>query len=192
MFFRALFDSYQAHLVSHPTENEFFGLLGDSEVDTIQLENVAGAIETEDPRTVGPKKPGRKRKEPVTPDESAIQTPVKRSSRLLEKENVPPQPPQPQTEAEQDAVFNNVLATSQQQQQPQTQPQQPPPETPRQPEIENMGYDPNSSTQLSNLGYDQGAPTPGAPSMGAATPYRYVTVDFVLTMDLSIRRFCRF
>ena len=154
--------------MSHPTENEFFDLLGDSEVDTIQLENVAGAIETEDPRTIGPKKPGRKRKEPVTPDESAIQTPVKRSSRLAEqKENVPPQPPQ--TEAEQDAVFNNVLATSQQQQQP------PQPETPHvQPEVENLGYDPNSSAQLSNLGYDQGAPTPGGPaSMGAPTPYRY-------------------
>ena len=34
----SLFDSYQAHLVSHPTENEFFGLLGDSELDNIQLE----------------------------------------------------------------------------------------------------------------------------------------------------------
>ena len=38
---RPLFDSYQEHLVSHPTEtteNEFFGLLGDSEVDTIELD----------------------------------------------------------------------------------------------------------------------------------------------------------
>ena len=34
----SLFDLYQAHLVSRPTENEFFGLLGDSEVDNIQLD----------------------------------------------------------------------------------------------------------------------------------------------------------
>ena len=52
-------------MVSHPTENENFGLLGDSEHDNLQLENIAGQVETEDPRTVGPKKPGRKRKEPV-------------------------------------------------------------------------------------------------------------------------------
>ena len=174
---RSLFDSYQAHLVSHPTENEFFGLLGDSEVDNILLENVAGAIETEDPRTVGPKKPGRKRKEPVTPDAAQATeqaTPVKRSSRLAEqKENVPPTPqdlPVASTEAEQDAVFNNVLNNSGASNQP--------PQTPQQPqEFENMGYDQNSTTQMANLGYDQGAPTPGGPmSMGAATPYRYVQV----------------
>merc|ERR1711994_64857 len=81
---RSLFDSYQNHLVSHPTENEDFGLLGDSEADTIQLENVPGGpIETEDPRTVGPKKPGRKRKEPVEQQqEEVVSPPVKRSSRL--------------------------------------------------------------------------------------------------------------
>ena len=83
--FRALFDAYQGHLVSHPTENENFGLLGDSEHDNLQLENIAGQVETEDPRTVGPKKPGRKRKEPV-PEKEEDQltpqaTPVKRSSR---------------------------------------------------------------------------------------------------------------
>merc|ERR1712051_870743 len=82
---RALFDAYQGHLVSHPTENENFGLLGDSEHDNLQLENIAGQVETEDPRTVGPKKPGRKRKEPV-PEKEEDQltpqaTPVKRSSR---------------------------------------------------------------------------------------------------------------
>ena len=177
LYSMSLFDSYQAHLVSHPTENEFFGLLGDSEVDNILLENVAGAIETEDPRTVGPKKPGRKRKEPVTPDAAQATeqaTPVKRSSRLAEqKENVPPTPqdlPVASTEAEQDAVFNNVLNNSGASNQP--------PQTPQQPqEFENMGYDQNSTTQMANLGYDQGAPTPGGPmSMGAATPYRYVQV----------------
>ena len=181
---RSLFDSYQAHLVSHPTENEFFGLLGDSEVDNILLENVAGAIETEDPRTVGPKKPGRKRKEPVTPDAAQATeqaTPVKRSSRLAEqKENVPPTPQDlpvaASTEAEQDAVFNNVLNNSGASNQPQ-EPQQPQ-------EFENMGYDQNSTTQMANLGYDQGAPTPGGPmSMGAATPYRYVQVQISSKID---------
>ena len=72
-------------MVSHRTENENFGLLGDSEHDNLQLENIAGQVETEDPRTVGPKKPGRKRKEPV-PEKEEDQltpqaTPVKRSSR---------------------------------------------------------------------------------------------------------------
>merc|ERR1719183_28159 len=82
---RALFDAYQGHLVSHPTENENFGLLGDSEHDNLQLENIAGQVETEDPRTVGPKKPGRKRKEPEEKedrDQPAPATPVKRSLRL--------------------------------------------------------------------------------------------------------------
>merc|ERR1719189_2568754 len=83
---RALFDAYQGHLVSHPTENENFGLLGDSEHDNLQLENIAGAVETEDPRTIGPKKPGRKRKEPVDKeDQPAPATPVKRSLRLTLK-----------------------------------------------------------------------------------------------------------
>ena len=40
-----------------------------------------------------------------------------------------------------------------------------------------MGYDQTNTTQMANLGWDQGAPTPGgqsmgAPSMGAPTPYR--------------------
>ena len=73
-------------MVSHPTENENFGLLGDSEHDNLQLENIAGAVETEDPRTIGPKKtpgkPGRKRKEPVEPEEVVPTPPVKRSLRL--------------------------------------------------------------------------------------------------------------
>merc|ERR1711899_83583 len=77
---------YQGHLVSHPTENENFGLLGDSERDNLQLENIAGAVETEDPRTIGPKKtpgkPGRNRKEPVEEDQPAPTPPVKRSLRL--------------------------------------------------------------------------------------------------------------
>merc|ERR1712223_946691 len=89
---RALFDAYQGHLVSHPTENENFGLLGDTphhQNDQLQLENIAGAIETEDPRTVLPKKPGRKRKEPVDEQQITPQaTPVKRSSRLQAAENV--------------------------------------------------------------------------------------------------------
>ena len=84
--FRTLFDAYQGHLVSHPTENENFGLLGDSEHDNLQLENIAGAVETEDPRTIGPKKtlgkPGRKPKEPVEEDQPAPTPPVKRSLRL--------------------------------------------------------------------------------------------------------------
>ena len=141
---------------------------------------MAGAIETEDPRTVGPKKPGRKRKEPATPDESLNATPVKRSSRLAEqKENVPPHPAA--SEAEQDAVFNNVLNSSAGSQQPPEQPQQQPGE------FENMGYDQNSTAQLSNLGYDQGAPTPGGPaSMGAPTPYRY---DYLDTLEIFLANF---
>ena len=78
--------------MSHPTENENFGLLGDTphhQNDQLQLENIAGAIETEDPRTVLPKKPGRKRKEPVDEQQITPQaTPVKRSSRLQAAENV--------------------------------------------------------------------------------------------------------
>ena len=49
------------------------------------MENIAGQVETEVPRTVCPKKHGRKRKEPV-PEKETDQltpqvTPVKRSSR---------------------------------------------------------------------------------------------------------------
>ena len=184
---RSLFDSYQNHLVSHPTENEDFGLLGDSEADTIQLENVAGAVETEDPRTVGPKKPGRKRKEPVPVPEhqEVISPPVKRSSRLAaaeqaQKENVPP-PTDAQISAE-EAVFGVAEPSLQQHQAPQTPaPVEQAPQTPApqpNPDFENMGYvqNPNQTAnqpEMENFGYEQGAPTPGGVSMGAATPYRY-------------------
>ena len=183
---RSLFDSYQNHLVSHPTENEEFGLLGDSEIDTIQLENVAGAIETEDPRTIaGPKKPGRKRKEPPTGQDDAapeqqpqVTPPVKRSSRLAgqaQKENVPPTDPHdpqggqlqqsgaaPGGMSAEEAVFGPA------------DPQTPAPHQQTTSGLENLGYDqtnPNQ-TELANFGYEQGAPTPGGVSMGAATPYR--------------------
>ena len=96
-----------------------------------------------------------------------------KSCKGIKKKKIPPTPqdlPVASTEAEQDAVFNNVLNNSGASNQP--------PQTPQQPqEFENMGYDQNSTTQMANLGYDQGAPTPGGPmSMGAATPYRYVQV----------------
>jgi len=180
---RSLFDSYQNHLVSHPTENEDFGLLGDSEADTIQLENVPGGpIETEDPRTVGPKKPGRKRKEPVEQQqEEVVSPPVKRSSRLQaiqeqpQKENVPPIEP-PQTPggpaageqhpiSAEDAVFGQ--SASENPQTPHHQVQQPS-------GLENLGYDQtNPNNEMTNFGYTgEGAPTPGAVSMGGATPYR--------------------
>ncbi len=168
-------------MVSHPTENEIFDLLGDSEADAIYLENVAGAVETEDPRTVGPKKPGRKRKEPAAnaEQESPQTTPVKRSSRLAgqaQKENVPPttedfisqaqeqQASASSTQQQEDAVFNSVVQNT-------SSSSQAPANTSG--EMENMGYDQNSTTQMANLGWDQGAPTPGGPaSMGAPTPYR--------------------
>lgn len=179
---RALFDTYQGHLVSHPTENEYFGLLGDSEADTIQLENVAGAIETEDPRTVGPKKPGRKRKEANDQELTSPQaTPVKRSSRLqgqqAQKENVPPDFTQQQEQQQQeDAVFNSVLANNSEVNNASA--------AATGNEMENMGYDQNNPN-MSNLGWDQGAPTPGGPaSMGAPTPYRYLKADFFLKMSL--------
>ena len=129
-----------------PTENEIFGLLGDSEIDNIQLENVAGAFETEDPRTVGPKKPGRKRKEPPIQDleTSQIATPTKRSSRLAasaavvavaeqaQKENVPPGPEgdymQQQLEQQQteEAMYNSLIQQNESSAVPTADSQQPP------------------------------------------------------------------
>lgn len=162
---RALFDLYQAHLVSQQSENEYFGLLGDSEADTIQLENVAGmfGLESDEPKTPGPKKPGRKRKEPVPSEmgEAAPAfSPVKRSSRLADqqKENVPPMDGSDHIPATPGGdIFSQTNNTS------------------GGAEMANMGYDQHSTTQMDNLGWDQGAPTPGGPaSMGAPTPYRYV------------------
>ena len=213
--------------MSHPTENENFGLLGDTphhQNDQLQLENIAGAIETEDPRTVLPKKPGRKRKEPVDEQQITPQaTPVKRSSRLqaaenvANKENVLPstteedqfaqlqqqQQQQQQLEqaaqelqehqqqqqagqvaAQQDSEFNRTVQNASTSSQPNAETSALPEQsqsllrnTSGQGEMENMGYDQTNTTQMANLGRDQGAPMPGgqsmgAPSMGAPTPYR--------------------
>ncbi len=148
---RNIFKAYQNQLVSHPAENEFFGLLGDSEQENIALENVPGAFEADDPRTPLKGRPGRKRKEQLEQEQQQQATPVKRSSRLAEqhqKENVPP------TSAE-DSVFG-----------PTTTPGN------TSGDMENMGYN-QSDPNMSNMGYNEGAPTPGGPaSMGAPTPYR--------------------
>ena len=177
---RSLFDSYQNHLVSHPTENEDFGLLGDSEADTIQLENVPGGpIETEDPRTVGPKKPGRKRKEPVEQQqEEVVSPPVKRSNRLrgqeqAQKENVPPTEPPltpaaPAAQTAEEAVFGGPASVA-----APADPQTPHHQPSVSGGLENLGYDQHNPNEMTNFGYTgEGAPTPGAVSMGGATPYR--------------------
>ena len=171
--------------MSHPTENEDFGLLGDSEADTIQLENVPGGpIETEDPRTVGPKKPGRKRKEPAEQQqqqeqEEVVSPPVKRSNRLrgqeqAQKENVPPTEPPltpaaPAAQTAEEAVFGSGPASVAPPADPQTPHHQPSVSG----GLENLGYDQHNPNEMTNFGYTgEGAPTPGAVSMGGATPYR--------------------
>ena len=152
---RGIFKFYQSHLTSKPAENEVFGMLGDSEQhENIQLEKVPGEDEVTDPRT--PLKRGRKRRKDDGDDESPEKpTPTRKSARNAEaaKENQPPQ-----------QVFNPNVETT-------------PVETPQQPQFENLGYDASEqqpSQQMENLGWseDRGAPTPGAVSMGGATPYR--------------------
>jgi cohesin complex subunit SCC1 len=172
---KALYEAYQNHLVSQPAENEYFGLLGDSEADHIDLDNVAGAFDAaEDPRTPSPKKAGRKRKEPLQDGEEPLQTPIKRSSRLAapvetQKENVPPL-------SAEDAVFGPdsvAVPPHPTEMTVSAAVETPAPAGAGQPEFENMGYDQTSTTQMANLGWDTGAPTPGGPaSMGAPTPYR--------------------
>ena len=161
-----------------------------------------GPIETEDPRTVGPKKPGRKRKEPVEQQqEEVVSPPVKRSSRLQaiqeqpQKENVPPIEP-PQTPggpaageqhpiSAEDAVFGQ--SASENPQTPHHQVQQPS-------GLENLGYDQtNPNNEMTNFGYTgEGAPTPGAVSMGGATPYRYIKALFICTLISRIFLFSAF
>ena len=187
-----LFKSYQRHLTSHHTDLEHFGLLGDSERETLQLEYVPGAEDgdAEVGTPVVRRGPGRppKRKqgeEGATP----TATPTKRVS------------PRKQ------AMLDAQAAAQQQQEQQQQQQQQPDQQQQQQPDIfqqrademaamaqteqqqqqqqgdasgqlANVGYD-ASNPNMSNMGWDESgaasaAPvTPGGPaSMGAPTPYR--------------------
>lgn len=84
-----LFKAYQDHLTSNPAEDEYFGLLGDSEKENLILDHVPGEeFGLPDPRT--PVKRGRKRKNPLPEDEDAPPTPAqtaaasRRSNRLKE------------------------------------------------------------------------------------------------------------
>ena len=136
--------------------------------------------------------------------EEVISPPVKRSSRLqrgapdpqeqAQKENVPPpidEPPQtpgapptpaaPPVSAE-DAVFGQATSVSAENPQtPHHQVQQPSTGG-----LENLGYDqtnPNNENEMTNFGYTgEGAPTPGAVSMGGATPYRYKALFFFVIL----------
>lgn len=166
---RNIFRAYQGHLTSQPAENEFFGLLGDTETENIMLENVAGALEgPEDPRITGTKgRPGRKRKDQTQQQDPNLESPVaKRSTRSSEqhKENVPPVP-----SSAEDAVFGSAATSTSG---PALAAASGVAPAPTSESMENMGYD-QSNPNMANLGWDQGAPTPGGPaSMGAPTPYR--------------------
>jgi len=140
---------YQRHLTSVHTENETFGLLGDSEVENMMLEHVPG-IEEEDGTPVVKRGPGRppKRK----PDQ---ESPAKKG-----KDMRLDAPEQALTNGDQRRA-DEVSANAQQADKDQSGP------------FENVGYDPNNPN-MSNMGWDANAApmTPGAPSMGAPTPYR--------------------
>jgi cohesin complex subunit SCC1 len=67
--------SFQDHLTSHPAEDEYFGLLGDSEKENLILDHVPGEeFGQPDPRT--PVKRGRKRKNPLPDEEEQPATPA--------------------------------------------------------------------------------------------------------------------
>lgn len=188
---RNVFKLYQSHLTARPAENEVFDMLGDSqEHENIQLERVPGEEDGgghADPRT--PARRGRKRKGEAAEGEADETSPEKvqptRRSARHEKENHPPETPDPYS---QQVVFN-----------PNVEPETPAPATPAPPtphvdrsQFENLGYDasvatpaapvdtpapPTNASAMENMGWDgqpsvQAPMTPGAPSMGGATPYR--------------------
>jgi cohesin complex subunit SCC1 len=189
-----LFKAYQDHLTSHPAEDEYFGLLGDSEKENLILDHVPGEeFGQPDPRT--PAKRGRKRKVPLPEDEESQQVPVTPSAAVSRRSNrlqVPATPVQDQA-AELDEVFSPQKDARTPLHQSISSPASVAP-PPSHPHFENMGYDATSDANphMANLGWEEsaasmvGAPTPGddlgpmsmgvpsigPPSMGAPTPYR--------------------
>ena len=192
-----LFKAYQDHLTSQPAEDEYFGLLGDSEKENIVLDHVPGEdVGQVDPRT--PAKRGRKRKNAPLEDEDSTPAapPVagsRRSNRLHASSATPLRDLQP--EFDQQQVF------SPQKEQPAESQHQPELSSPSSvapaattstsQQFDNMGYD-AGNPHFDNVGWEEsaasmaGAPTPGddlgpmsmgvpsigPPSMGAPTPYR--------------------
>ena len=187
-----LFKAYQDHLTSHPAEDEYFGLLGDSEKENLILDHVPGEeFGQPDPRT--PAKRGRKRKNPLPEDEEqqVPVTPSAAASRRSNRLQVSATPVHEQA-SELDEVFSPQKDARTPHHQPMSSPTSVAP--PSHPHFENMGYDATSDAnpQMDNLGWEgnvasmAGAPTPGddlgpmsmgvpsigPPSMGAPTPYR--------------------
>ncbi len=145
---QTIFRGYQSHLTSNQADNEFFGMIGDTEPETIQLEHVPGEDEepTERRKPGRPPGSGNKRKQLEGQEPPSKRTPRKAA----------------QSEHAQDQAFDQF----QQQQQPAENNQ-----------FENLGYDPNNPNNLSQWEdsvnpMSHGAPTPGGHSMGAPTPYR--------------------
>ena len=191
---RNLFKAYQDHLTSQPTEDEYFGLLGETEKENLILDHVPGEeFGQPDPRT--PAKRGRKRKNPLPEDEdSTPATPAVTGSRRSNRLQAPNATPLRDLQAdldEQQQVFSprKERAESQHQQELSSPASVAAPAASQ--HFENMGYD-AEDPHMANLGWEEsaasmaGAPTPGddlgpmsmgapsvgPPSMGAPTPYR--------------------
>jgi cohesin complex subunit SCC1 len=187
-----LFKAYQDHLTSQPAEDEFFGLLGDTEKENLILDHVPGEeLGLPDPRTPG--KRGRKRKNPLPEDDESQQaqsTPAAAGSRRSNRLNVPATPVR-DPHADQESVFSPRRDQRGSQHQPElSSPASVAAPTASQ-QFENMGYD-AADPHMANFGWEEGAasmagaPTPGddlgamsmgvpsigPPSMGAPTPYR--------------------
>lgn len=98
-----MFKAYQDHLTSQPAEDEFFGLLGDSEKENLILDHVPGEdIGQPDPRT--PAKRGRKRKNALPEEEEMTPAtpapPTSRRSNRLQASATPLRDLQPETTEE--------------------------------------------------------------------------------------------
>lgn len=177
---QALFKAYQNNLTAKIVENEYFGLLGDSEKETIQLERVPGEFD-EEFGSVAKRGPGRPPKRKTMEGESpAKRVSPRKEQRLEDQQQVHQQmrSEQQQRADELAAMAANQTGFDQFQQQSQVFDQQNP-QTPANAEaqFDNMGYDPNNPNVSNNWDesvnpMSHGAPTPGAPSMGAPTPYR--------------------
>ena len=96
----------QDHLTSHPAEDEYFGLLGDSEKENLILDHVPGEeFGQPDPRT--PVKRGRKRKNPLPDDdEPATPAPPPPSSAASRRSNRLAVPVTPVREEQPEPVFS--------------------------------------------------------------------------------------
>lgn len=190
-----LFKAYQDHLTSQPAEDEFFGLLGDSEKENLILDHVPGEeVGQMDPRT--PAKRGRKRKNAPLEEEDSTPAaaPVvgsRRSNRLHASAATPLRDLQPEFDQQQE-VFSprKDQRPESQHQQELSSPSSVPAAASSSQQFDNMGYD-AGNPHMDNLGWEDaaasmaGAPTPGddlgpmsmgvpsigPPSMGGQTPY---------------------